>query len=142
MNLEYNTLVTVEDYLQATGIDLNTELQSLSVNDLGDNPAPRFIYGIEQWCLEKLTTPPYEWDGEFANDKQKEYFKKGVIYQIQYVLLNGSIDTNSGYNQNSGTIIPLETLEKIALAPNAKRCFRKYGLMNASRWNVNANNWL
>ena len=36
----------------------------------------------------------------------------------------------------------LETLEKIALAPNAKRCFRKYGLMNVSRWNVNANNWL
>lgn len=134
MNLEYDTLVTVEDYLQATGIDLNVELQSMSINDLGDNPAPRFIHGIEQWCIEKLTTPPYEWDGEFATELQKESFKKGVIYQIQYVLLNGSIDANSGYNQSTNTIIPLEQLEKISLAPNAKRVFRKYGLMNLCRW--------
>ena len=46
-NRVYETLVTKEDYLEFSGINLDEELTSLAINDLGDNPAPRFIKGIE-----------------------------------------------------------------------------------------------
>ncbi len=43
----YETLVTKEDYLQFSRIDLDVELVSQAIDDVGDNPASCFIKGIE-----------------------------------------------------------------------------------------------
>lgn len=128
-DLVYETLVTNDDYLQFSGIDLNIELSSRIVNDVGDSPAPRFIYGIEDWCKDYLLFG-YSWNGELINERQKNLFKKGVMYQIQYVLRNGNISNDSGYNASTGLIVSRDELEKIGLSSNAFKCFRMAGLAN------------
>ncbi len=133
MNRVYDTLVTKEDYLEFAGIDLDMELVSLAVNDVGDDPAPRFIKGIEDWCKLKLTTPPYCWDGVVRTPHQESCLKEGILYQIAYVLKNGNIGNDSGYNMAAGTIVPRLELERISMSADAKACFRRGGLMNLAR---------
>ncbi len=132
IDMTYDTLVTNEDYLQFAGIDLNAELTSIVNNDVGDNPAPRFIWGVEDWCKEHLKLN-YSWDGELVTEHQVNQFKKGVLYQIQWILKNGNISNDSGYNMSTGVVVPIETLEKIGLAPNAYRSFRLGGMANIRR---------
>lgn len=129
INLVYDTLVTNEDYLQFSGIDLNAELSAMIINDTGDNPAPRFIWGIEDWCKEHLQLN-YSWNGKFMTEHQINQFKKGVMYQIQYVLRNGNISNDSGYNTSQNIVISRAELEKISIAPNALKAFRLGGMAN------------
>lgn len=134
MELIYNTITTKEDYLYDTGIDLDVELTTLVNNDLGDSPSSRFIYGIEKWLINRFTTPPYSWNGEFVNEKQKQLFKYAVVSQIQYVLQNGSINNDSGFNQASSILISRDNLNKIAVGQDAMMYLRKAGIANLMRW--------
>lgn len=129
ISLVYDTLVTNDDYLQFSGIDLNAELASGIINDAGDNPAPRFIWGVEDWCKEQLKLD-YGWKGDFITEHQKNQFKKGVMYQIQYILRNGNISNDSGYNTSQNIVINRAELEKIGMAPNALKSFRLGGMAN------------
>ena len=131
-NLMYETLVTNEDYLSFAGIDLNIELESLVVNDVGDSPAPRFIWGIEDWCKDHLMIN-YDWNGIFLTEHQIKFFKKGVLYQIQYVLRSGNISNDSGYNMSTGVVVPREVLDKIGIGANALASFRRGGMANICR---------
>lgn len=132
-NYVYENIVTNADYLESTGIDLNAELTSLIVNDVGDEPADRFIHGIEEWCKSYLEER-YTFNGTIEDGNQKNRFKKGVIYQIQYVLRNGNISNDSGFNNSLGTITDPRLLEKIGMAPNALREFRLGGMANIARY--------
>lgn len=129
--------ISNEDYLAYSGQDLNAELTALLVN-CEDNPAPRFINGIQEWCWERLITN-YDFNGKISKEKmykgisQEEWFKRGVIYQIDYVLQNATISNDSGYNQDMGRIIPRAELDRIALAPNAYMAFRSGGMANYKR---------
>ena len=131
-DLIYDTLVTNEDYLRFAGIDLNSELESLVNNDVGDSPAPRFIWGIEDWCKDHLILN-YDWNGNFITDHQINYFKKGILYQIQYVLRSGNISNDSGYNMSTGVVVPREVLDRIGMGANALASFRRGGLANIRR---------
>lgn len=134
MELIYNTITTKEDYLYDTGIDLDVELTTLVNNDLGDSPSSRFIYGIEKWLITRFTTLPYNWNGEFIDEKQEKLFKYAVISQIQYVLQNGSINNDSGFNQASSILISRDNLNKIAVGQDAMMYLRKAGIANLMRW--------
>ena len=134
MELIYNTITTKEDYLYDTGIDLDVELTTLVNNDLGDSPSSRFIYGIEKWLITRFTTLPYSWNGEFVDEKQEKLFKYAVISQIQYVLQNGSINNDSGFNQASSILISRDNLNKIAVGQDAMMYLRKAGIANLMRW--------
>lgn len=134
MENTYNTITTKEDYLYDTGIDLDVELTTLVNNDLGDSPSSRFIYGIEKWLINRFTTPPYNWSGDFASEKQEQLFKYAVISQIQYVLQNGSINNDSGFNQASSILISRDNLNKIAVGQDAMMYLRKAGIANLMRW--------
>jgi hypothetical protein len=126
--------VSNEDYLEYSGQDLNAILTASVINS-EDNPAPRFIRGIEEWCLEYLSLSyGTDWNAEEFTEHQKKWFKKGIIYQIDYVLQNGTISNDSGYNQTSGALVPRKVLEQIAMAPNALKCFRLAGLANLRRF--------
>ncbi|MBO5711892.1 MAG: hypothetical protein J6R47_03550 [Acholeplasmatales bacterium] len=133
LSRNYETLVTREDYLYFAGIDLDAELTSRIINDVGDNPSPRFIYGIEEWCKLQCKKPPYFWDGNLTTEHQKECFKEGVLYQIQYVLRNGNISNDSGFNMSNGSIIPRAELDRIGMSSNTKSCFRSGGMLNLWR---------
>ena len=128
----YDTLVTEMDYLQETGTDLNAELNSIVNYDGVGSPAPLFIYQIENWCKEYLEEH-YSFYDVPSNPKSLKMFKKGVIYQIEYVIANGSLNANSGYSSENNTIIPKAELRKIALSDDALRCFRLGGMANIRR---------
>ena len=143
----YTTLVTKEDYLQATGVDLYAELAAVTINDVGDDPVPRFIYGVEEFLKDFYSSAPYSWDGnplepkrydnngvEIKETNRVKCFKKAVIYQIQYIIRNGSIINDSGYNTQTGQIVPREQLEKIGVAPLAHRAMRNGGMANLARY--------
>lgn len=133
INLAYDNIVTNADYMESTGIDLNQELTAVIVNDVGDDPADRFIYGVEEWCKSYLQDR-YTFDGTINDGNQTERFKKGVIYQIQYIIRNGNISNDSGFISATGTIIPRSVLEEIGMAPNALREFRLGGMANIRRY--------
>ena len=132
VNLVYDTLVTNEGYLQFSGVDLNVELSSLVTSDLSDSPAPRFIWGVEDWCKDQLMFK-YSWNGILTTDHQIDFFKKGVMYQIQYILRNGNISNDSGYNMSTGAIVSREMLDRIGMSANALTAFRRGGMANIRR---------
>lgn len=133
MDLKIDTLVSCEDYLQFSGINLNIELAALANNDIGDNPAPRFIRGIEEFLKDYYCSPPYLWDGTFKSNFQRENFKKAVLYQIQYELQNGSVINFSGFDGTSGTVMSRAVMEQIGVAPMAHKCMRSGGMANLWR---------
>lgn len=128
-NFEYNNIVSNADYLESTGIDLANELTSLITSDEDNHVIERFINGIEDWCKSYLMEH-YTFNGALDGEYQTMRFKKAIIYQIQYVIRNGNISNDSGYNASSGNVIPPEVLDKIGMAPNALREFRLGGMAN------------
>ena len=130
--MNYETMVTKDDYLNFAGIDLDLELTPRIDNDLQDAPASRFIWGIEEWCKDYLMLN-YSWNGKFSTDHQINCFKKGIMYQIQWILRNGNISNDSGYNMSNGTIVPRSELDRIGISPNAFGSFRLGGMANFQR---------
>lgn len=140
-DLTYNTITNADDYLRLTGIDLNEELKARLTDDIGDNnPAPRFIYSVENYLKEKIITHnPIDYSSNLLNDDyvfetehQTNLFKRAVCYQISYMLKNGNLTNESGYINN--VITPRETLDCIGLDSNSIRCLKIAGLWNIRRW--------
>jgi hypothetical protein len=134
-NLTYNTITTEDDYLRATGVDLNEELIARLTDDIGDNnPAPRFIYQVENYLKEKIVAHnPIDYSSDILNDTytfnehQTKQFKRAVMYQISFLLKNGNI-TN-----DLNELIPREQMELLGLDSNAQRSLYLGGLWNVRR---------
>lgn len=135
-DLTYNTITTIDDYLRATGVDLNEELIARLTDDVGDNnPAPRFIYDVENYLKEKIVAHnPIDYSADilddnytFITDHQTKQFKRAVMYQISYLLKNGNI-TN-----DINELIPREQMELLGLDSNAQRSLYLGGLWNVRR---------
>ena len=133
--MDYNTILSKEEYLQITGIDLDNELTAYIVNDTEDAPAPRFIWGIEDW-LKHYVYDRYDNDVAILYDNypftehQINEFKKATIAQIQYYLQNGTITNDSGYNVDTKQIVDIDYLDKISISPEARMHLRSAGLCN------------
>ena len=135
-DLTYNTITTIDDYLRATGTDLNEELIARLTDDVGDNnPAPRFIYSVENYIKEKIVAHnPIDYSVDilddnytFKTDHQTKQFKRAVMYQISFLLKNGNI-TN-----DLNELIPREQMELLGLDSNAQRSLYLGGLWNVRR---------
>ena len=135
-DLTYNTITTIDDYFRATGTDLNEELIARLTDDVGDNnPAPRFIYQVENYIKEKIVAHnPIDYsvdilddDYTFITDHQTKQFKRAVMYQISFLLKNGNI-TN-----DINELIPREQMELLGLDSNAQRSLFLGGLWNVRR---------
>jgi len=135
INLDFSkNIVKPEDFTEYTGLNLYNELVSRVNNDVDmDNEisfAERFIYSIENWCLDYLQSY-YDFDG-VVKDAVIPRFKRGVIQQMEYVLENGSIDNISGLKDFN--VILRTVLDEISLSPNAFRSFRLAGMANVRRY--------
>lgn len=134
-DLTYNIITTVDDYLRATGVDLNEELIARLTDDVNDNnPAPRFIYQVENYLKEKIVAHnPINYsvdildDNYSFNEHQTKQFKRAVMYQISYLLKNGNV-TN-----DLNELIPREQMELLGLDLNAQRSLYLGGLWNVRR---------
>lgn len=133
INYEFDNYVSKEEYTRVTGIDLEAELTSMVSSDVTDSIVERFINGVEEWCKSRLQER-YAFDGTINDGNQTERFKKGVIYQIQYILRNGNISNDSGFISATGQIIDTYLLDKIGLSSNAFTEFRLGGMANLRRY--------
>ena len=118
--------ITRDDYRYFSGIDLEIELKD---NDDSSNKVNMFISRIEDWCENYLQyNTGQKIDYSKLEPESLNYFKKGIMYQIEYVLRNGDMSNDSGYNPESGGITEPNYLQNISLAPNAKMVFMLGGL--------------
>lgn len=135
-DLTYITITTEDDYLRLTGVDLNEELKARLVDDVGDNnPAPRFIYSVENYLKEKIVAHnPIDYSADilddnytFITDHQTKQFKRAVCYQISYILKNGNVANNIS------EVFSREQMELLGLDSNAQRSLFLGGLWNVRR---------
>ena len=124
-------IVTKEDYLGYSGIDLDVELTSRAVNDYGDDPAPRFINAIENWCKSFLMDN-YSWDGVVHEGNQLKRYKKGIMYQIEHILTYGNLTIAEKFVETGQIITPAE-LNRIKMSDSAIAEFRLGGMANLRR---------
>jgi hypothetical protein len=118
--------VTKEDFKEFSGIDLELELRD---KDDSGNKVVIFIKGIENWIetyIQFHTGKKYDFTQ--LTSEQLEHFKKGLLYQIEYVLRNGNISNDSGYNPEAGSLVEPNFLNRISLSENAKMEFVMAGL--------------
>lgn len=123
--------ITKKDYLEAKGVDLELEIQD---DDNHSNKVYRLIHEVTNWCIEYLVTN-YDCNELlclFTNLKEfrQDYFRQGVIEQIEYVLDNGWLNKDSGLNRELSGIVDLS---RIQLGPNAYLKFRRGAFCNISR---------
>lgn len=120
--------VTKDQYREFSGIDLGLELRDL---DDTSNKVNIFINSIENWCETFLA---YHSTRELKLDEitaeQLAHFKRGVMYQIQWILRNGDITSDSGYNPEQGPVVDVSYLRKISLSPNAQMEFNLAGVLS------------
>ena len=124
-------IVTKEDYLYYAGVDLDKELASRAVNDVGDAPTPRFINVIENYCKSFLMEN-YNWDGTLEAGNQTNRFKKGILYQIEHILTYGNLTIAEKFVETGQIITPAE-LNRIKISDAAFNEFRLGGLANLRR---------
>lgn len=124
-------IVTKEDYLQYSGIDLDYELAARAINDVGDNPSKRFIKAIENYCKSYLLEN-YNWNGTLKEGNQLNRYKQGILYQIEHILTYGNLTIAEKFIETGQIITPAE-LSKIKISDAAFREFRLGGMANLRR---------
>ena len=127
-----NKYINKEDYLTYKGIDLETEIQD---DDNHSNKVIRFVHEVTDWCLEYLVRH-YDCNellGRFDELKEfrQDYFRKGVMEQIEYILNNGLLMQDSGLNRELTTIVDLSRIE---LSRNAYQKFFMGAFCNIVRY--------
>lgn len=55
------------------------------------------------------------------SDFQKVHYKRALLEQAIYVLKNGDISVDSGYDVDKGIVVDITSLKKLALSPNSKQ---------------------
>lgn len=127
-----NKYITKEDYLKEKGTNLDLEIQN---DDNKSNKVKRFIKEVTDWCIDYLTDK-YDCDellGEFNDLKEfrQDYFRKGVIEQIEYILDEGWINKDAGLIRELGTIVDFS---KVSLGRTAYLKFKRGAFCNIVRY--------
>lgn len=129
-----DNITTNEDLLHYKGINLNSDSTD-QINDVGDEPAARQINDVEEWLIAYINDN-FDFDGDRHNlsERQKEYFKKAVCEQIDYILDCGDVRGMAGLNAETGVVIDSKLIAQKELAPSALKQLRKCGLANLRRY--------
>lgn len=107
--------ITPEDLLIYAGEDLAGGLVD------GDNPSNKayaFISRIENRMAAYIDVAFHQnVDKKYTNftDYQKEHYKLALLEQCIYVLKNGEIGADSGYEQESGIVADSEALKSLVI---------------------------
>lgn len=112
--------ITLDDFKLFFGIDLEARLKS---DDNPSNTANAFLYRIETRLSAYLDSHFYRnIDKEYPEftDYQKSHYKLALLEQAMYVVRNGDISSDSGYDPEQGVLAKAGELQSITIAPNAK----------------------
>jgi len=133
--------INADDFKTYFGIDLAVELKD---DDNPSNKVEAFLLRVENRIVVYVNANYYRAiEKEFPRftDYQKEHFKYGLLEQAYYVLRNGDISTDSGYDPEKGEVMNAERLNNIVIAPNCKQELMLCGLLsrkikNRARWGL------
>lgn len=127
MNTKY---ITPDEFKLYTGRDLNYELHD---DDNTSNKAFAFLNRIEV-RMSAYIDANYNRniDAEYPvfSDYQKEHYKYALLEQALYVLNNGEISQDSGYDPEHGVVANTGVLKYIKLSDNAREHLVLCGLLN------------
>ncbi len=110
--------ITKEDYLHHSGKNLDIEFKNGNFDV--DNPADVFLTRVEEQTIQYIKMhyqQAYDFDTLINLDLAT--FKKGLLYQVDYILENGEVSLDS------------ESLVERLGRPSFD-CFRSLGLCNTS----------
>ena len=121
--------VNADEFFRYSGIDLN---QHFSDNDNPSAQVDGFIFRIETLLENWINAHFFKLiDDEFAkfSERQKRLYKIALMEQMIYVLRNGDITTDSGYNMTSGKIADTEYINKVLIARNTLDALKSAGII-------------
>lgn len=120
--------VTVDDFTSFFGIDLRSKLKE---NDNASNAAELFLYRIEDRLKTWIDTytfrvVPFHKLTPF----QREKFQKAILYQAMYVLRNGDLGLDSGYDSEQGVVAERGDLTVLSVCETSIEYLKSAGLYN------------
>lgn len=120
--------VTVSDFYNYTGIDLNQEFEHTNNHA---NSANIFLKKIEDTLMARIDSISFRIDRWDRLSKfQQESMQKAIIYQAQYVLRNGDMMSDSGYDPDKGFNADFEKIQNAAICPTSIELLINSGLLN------------
>lgn len=122
--------ISKEDFKQYFGIDLEAELKA---NDNPSDEADAFLKRVENRMSAFLNANFYkDIDKDFTNftNYQKEHYKLALLEQAYYVLTQGDISVDSGYDIDNGIRASRHEIDRIKISSNAREELILCGLWN------------
>jgi hypothetical protein len=120
--------ITADDWKEYWGKDLGAELKT---DDNPSNEVDAFLYRVEKRMEAFLNANFYkniEQEYPKFSDYQKEHYKIALLEQSMYILTQGDISLDSGYEQAEGIKATREQLHKIKMCDNAREELMLCGL--------------
>ena len=124
--------VTPDDFLNYTGIDLDSELRD-SGSPADSNKADMFLCRVERRFLTFVDSSSfrnYDWDELAYHPRDLEAMKTAILEQALYVFKNGDLSIDSGYDQQRGTTIEKNDLMRREISTQAIDILKNAGLFN------------
>lgn len=122
--------ITADDFKMYFGVDLAAELKT---DDNESNQVDAFLKRIEVRMSAFINANFYKnVDQEYPNftDYQKEQYKYALLEQAYYMLTQGDISVDSGYDQQEGIKASRNYLHRIKIADNTREHLILAGLWN------------
>lgn len=120
--------VKPDDYFNFFGDNL---YKKMMVKDNESNRVDLFLMYVEEAIMTNLDTLSFrldKWDN--LTPLQKECMQKAVLFQANYILRNGDMFSDSGYDPERGFVADPAKIQNAAICDLAKKELVKCGLWN------------
>jgi len=120
--------INANDFFDLFGIDLSLELKD---GDNAGNKVNSFLFRVESIVLAFIQVDLYrKVDLLELSAYQVGLLKLALLEQAQYMLRNGDVTTDSGYDPQQGIIVNRDYLKGITLSPMTIRHLTMAGLFS------------
>lgn len=120
--------INSNDFLDYTGIDLNTELKGDS------SAADRFLKRVESlflnWCDANMGSKYCTWEEVSRHPNDAEAVRRALLEQALYMYRNGDLFSDSGYDPQRGAMIQKDDLRRRSISDTAVDIIKAAGLFS------------
>lgn len=120
--------VTKDDYFNYTNQDLD---EALNIRDKSSNLANLLLLRTEDRLMSYIDAETYRvYSYDHLSERQLENFQKAIIEQVEYILRNSDLFTDSGYDPSEGQKIDWGKLYEIMICRTTINYLKNAGLYN------------